>query len=58
MTILTLMWQDISDAGGTERNQESEGSFGSVSGGTEGVQAENRDARGGPDALFAIGIGA
>ncbi len=50
--------EDVSDAGGSERDQQRERSFGSVGGGTERVEPENRDAGRRPNALFAIRIGA
>ena len=50
--------EDVGDAGRAERDQKGERGFGSVGGGTEGVEAENRDACGGSDALIAVRIGA
>jgi hypothetical protein len=50
--------EDPGDTRSPERDEKRQGCFGSVSGGTEGVKAEDRDTCRWPDALFAILIGA
>ncbi len=52
-----LTGKNIPDAGQTERNQKAEGGLRAVSGRTERVQAENRDALRGTDLLGALVTG-
>ncbi len=52
--MLALIGQDVGDARRAQRDQQREGGFRAVCGRAQGVQAENRNARGSADLLGAL----